>query len=120
MYNPPPTLREYVMFLDQTFASLMKKGQIIVMTISFVVPNPPAFLKEIENEKIDELYLRYTQTKILDEMERLAKKDLLDLCNRHGIYISENDKNKIIQDIMIKTKGHYEQTVDEIKMLFES
>jgi hypothetical protein len=45
---------------------------------------------------------------LLDEMEHLAKKDLLDFLKTHNIKLPQSRQDKVLEAILKETGGHYE------------
>ncbi|MCP4699940.1 MAG: hypothetical protein GY862_24280 [Gammaproteobacteria bacterium] len=113
----PKSLREYVRWWDAEFAPLLEKKQFALLTVSFLVKNPPRFAEYVENEAIEELELRRTVFWLLDEMEKVAKRDLLLFLRTHNIDIPRDRKDKVLQKILNRTGGRYEQTVEELRKL---
>ncbi len=113
----PDSLKEYVRWWDAEFVPLLEKKQFAILTVSFLVKNPPAFAEYVEDEAIEELELRRTVFWLLDEMEKVAKKDLLLFLRTHNIDIPRDRKDKVLQKILNKTGGRYEQTIAELQQL---
>ena len=63
--------------------------------------------------------LRYTVLHILDEMERLAKKDLKEFLDTHRVELPRHRRERILEKILEETKGHYEMTLEALKLLVE-
>ena len=113
----PESLKTYVQWWDKEFAPLLEKNQFALLSVSFIVKNPPAFTEYIEDEKIDELDTKHTVFWLLDEMEEVAKKDLLLFLRTHNIDLPKDRRDKVLQNILKKTGGRYEHTIDELKKL---
>jgi len=113
----PESLKNYIEWWDNEIASKLHKDQFALLCVSFIVKNPPLFSECIENEKIDELDLKHTVFWLLDEMEKVAKKDLLLFLKTHNIQLPIERRDKVLTRILRKTGGRYEQTIGEIKEL---
>ncbi len=113
----PESLKEYVRWWDAEFARLLEENQYGLLSVSFIVDNPPAFLQCVKEEKIDEQNLKSTVFWVLDEMEKVAKTDLLRFLHTHSIDLPEDRRDEVLQEILERTKGRYEQTVEELKLL---
>ncbi|MCP4105000.1 MAG: hypothetical protein GY749_05620 [Desulfobacteraceae bacterium] len=75
------------------------------------------FAEYVHDEKIDELDLKQTVFWLLEEMEKVAKRDLLLFLRTHNIDLPIDRRDKVLQKILEKTGGRYEQTVEELKKL---
>ncbi len=113
----PASLKGYVEWWDNEFVPKLQKNQFALLCVSFIVKNPPAFVEYMEKEKFDDLDLRHTVFWLLDEMETVAKKDLLLFLRTHNIRLPMDRRDKVLRKILKKTGGQYEQTIEELKML---
>ena len=113
----PESLKHYIDWWDNEIAARLHKDQFAVLCVSFMVKNPPLFAECIENESIDELDLKHTVFWLLDEMEKVAKKDLLLFLKTHNIQLPIERRDKVLSRILRKTGGRYEQTIGELKEL---
>jgi hypothetical protein len=82
------------------------------------VRNPEKFLEVLE-KKIEGMDLRHTVLHILDEMEQLAKKDLKEFLDTHRIDLPRSRRDRILGEILKETGGHYEMTLEALKLLVE-
>ncbi len=116
----PRTLRIYLEWWNAEFVPLLEKHQYALLGISFVVKNPAKFRRLIlEKERIEELYLDKTVFRLLDEMEKLARRDLSDFLLTHNIRLPMSRRDQTLTRILEKTGGHYEKTVAELKNLVD-
>jgi hypothetical protein len=116
----PSTLKAYLQWWDGTFAPLLNNHQHVLLTISFEVDNPASFRDILLNRVgLYEIEFNHTIFRLLDEMERLALKDLFDFLQIHNIRLPRSHKDRILQEILEKTGGHYEQTISELRRLVE-
>jgi hypothetical protein len=111
------TLKDYVLWWDFEFAKLLEKKQFALLSVSFLVENPPKFAQDVHGENIEELNLRNTEFMLLDAMEKVAKIDLLRFLRTHNIDMPEDRREEALQEIINRTDGRYEQTVEELKQL---
>jgi len=116
----PASLKEYVRWWDTAFAPLLEKKQFALLTVSFLVSNPPLFAENIEEEQIEEAELKQTVFWLLDEMENVAKKDLLRFLRTHNLDLPRDRRDAALQKILNKTGGRYEQTIEDLKALRRS
>jgi hypothetical protein len=112
-------LKQYIDWWDCCFAPLLNgHPYFALLGISFVVNNPPKFRDILINkERIKQVPLNNSVYKLLDEMESIAKEDLLDFIQTHNIWLPFDRKEEILEGIMKRTKGHYEMTLEELKDL---
>lgn len=115
---PPDTLKRFVEWWDQRMARYLEKQQYAILTVSFLTTNPPGFMNRIEDQAIDELPTSNTVFILLDGMEQIAKKDLVRFLQTHDIELPDGRKDDILSDILEDTKGHYDQTVEELKNIY--
>jgi hypothetical protein len=116
----PKTLKTYLEWWDKTFVPMLERNQFALLGISFIVNNPPKFRNLIlEKERLEDLNLKHSVFRLLDEMEKLAYRDIVDFFKTHNIRLPIKNREKIIERIMEKTKGHYEKTVKQLQVLVE-
>ena len=116
----PKHLKDYLKWWDEKFMPLMQPNTYCLLTVSFVVQNPPKFQKVIlDKEGFYELVLLNTVFRLLDEMEKVGKKDLLDFLQTHNIRLPKGRKDKIIQEILERTGGKYEMTVSALRKIVQ-
>ncbi len=116
----PKSLKIYLEWWDSVFAPLLEQNQFALLGISFVVKNPPKFQSVImEKEQIEYLDFNNTVFRLLDEMEKIARRDLLDFIRTHNIRLPIKRRDQVLERILEKTGGIYEKTVEELKNLVE-
>jgi hypothetical protein len=52
---------------------------------------------------------------LLDELEKISKKDLSEFIKKHNILLPANIKNDVIADILDNTQGDYLKVLDELQ-----
>ncbi|MFO1429397.1 MAG: hypothetical protein U1F76_04540 [Candidatus Competibacteraceae bacterium] len=116
----PPVLRKYLEWWDYNGIPLLHQeiDAFGLLGISFEVRNPPKFLEVLE-KNMDGLELRHTVLHVLDEMEQLAKKDLREFLDTHRIELPRSRRERILDEILKETGGHYEMTLEALKSLVE-
>jgi len=116
----PDVLRTYLEWWDCNFVPLLHRetDAFGLLGVSFEVHNPPKFL-EVLTKKVDDLEMSHTVLHVLDEMERLAKKDLRDFLKTHNIDLPSNRRERTLDKVLEETRGHYEKTLDALKLLVE-
>lgn len=113
----PVSLKQYVKWWDTEFVPKLEKKQYALLTISFLVNNPPQFVEDMKEEKIEELHNQHTVFWLLDEMENVAKRDLLLFLQTHNITLPEDRRDEVLDAVIKSTGGQYEQTIEELKNL---
>ncbi|VFM95192.1 MAG: hypothetical protein BECKG1743D_GA0114223_100588 [Candidatus Kentron sp. G] len=108
----PDTLGDYFRWCDENYPELLEKGQQLLIGISFLVDDPPEFQARIK--PLEDLEPPHSAVKVLDEMERLAEKDLRDFIKRHNIPVPAGDRGKVVKAILKRSRGHYELTITEL------
>ena len=114
----PGTLGEYLRWWNSIFVPLLEARQFALLGVSFVVQNPPAFRDfVVEHERLQELYLDRTIFRLLQEMEQIARQDLLDFLRTHSIDLPLDRMDAKLNAILERTGGRYEATIEELKVL---
>ena len=118
----PKILKLYLEWWNAEFVPLLNDSQVFALLgVSFVVNNPPKFRDILVNkERLEELYLDNTIMRLLDEMEHVAKRDLLDFLRTHNIRLPLKRRDSVLERILEKTNGHYERTIEELKHLVDT
>lgn len=114
----PNYLKTYLEWWNLNFVSKLPERTHALLGISYEVKNPQKFLDLlVRKEHLDELELSDTVFQILDEMEKIKKKDLLDFLKTHNIQLPSDIRDGILEKILKKTGGTYESVLDELKEL---
>lgn len=114
----PQDLREYLDWWDRYLAPSLPPNAFGLLSVSFVVGKPPKF-RDVLEKRVNDLEMRCTLLHILDEMERLARKDLQDFLKKHDILLPANRRERIIDKVLAETGGHYELTLEALKAMVE-
>jgi len=107
--------QRYLAWWDSVFAPLLESQQFVLLGVSFLVDNPANFLARVE--PLEDMELHLTAFRLLDQMEKLALKDLRDFLRKHNVQLVTQHRDQILTKILTKTGGRYEQTVEELKDL---
>ncbi len=109
-------LKTYLEWWDETFIPMLPELAFALLGMSFVVENPERFYKIlVDKKRIADLPLRDTMFHLLDEMEGLAKKDLLDFLKAQNIHLPRKHKDRVLEEILEETGGRYEMTLEALK-----
>lgn len=106
-------LHDYLEWWDSHFVPLLERQQFALLGVSFLVNDPSRF--QTRFTQVEELHLAHTVVRLLDELERLAKRDLRDFLQTHNIRLPLKRQDQVLEKILQKTEGHYEATVEELK-----
>ena len=115
----PNSLKNYIEWWDKQFIPLLDKRQFVLLGTSFIVSNPAAFGSYVSEEGIDHMDMRKTVFYLLKEMEDVAKIDLLNFLRTHSIELPTERRDKVLQEILKRTGGKYEHTIDELRKLLK-
>jgi hypothetical protein len=86
------------------------------------VRHTPVRSSEVLNPRDLKAYLAWWDSQVaplLDEMERLARRDLVQFLKTHNIRLPLERREQALKRILKATKGHYEQTVAELRDLLD-
>lgn len=115
----PSVLRRYLEWWDGVFAPELEKAHAYgLLGVSFLVRKPVKFCEIMEKE-VSTLALSHTVVNVLDEMERLAKKDLRDFVRTHRIPLPHGRLERILDQVLAQTQGNYDLTLEALKLLEE-
>ncbi len=116
----PKSLKKYLEWWDKKFIPILERNQFALLGISFIVNNPPKFQKLLmKTEKLEDVFYKKMVFRILDEMEQLARRDLMDFLKTHNIHLPVKHRDKIIDAILEKTGGNYDRTVCQLQKLVD-
>jgi hypothetical protein len=114
----PGTFKAYLQWWDKRFASLLQDRYYALLTVSFEVDNPAKFRKAmLEGARLYDIELSRTVFRLLDELEQVGMRDLFEFLQTHNIRLPRAHKDRILQEILEQTNGHYEQTISALKRL---
>jgi len=107
-------LKDYLEWWDEQVIYHLKNSQIFgLLGISFVVDDPSAFYDKFSS--LNSLDFEDTSLKFLDEMGNITEKELLEFLDDIVPNLKSRRKRLLARKIIQKTKGHYEETLEEIK-----
>jgi hypothetical protein len=115
----PSVLLRYLEWWDGVFAPELEKAHAYgLLGVSFLVRNPVKFCEIMEKEVLT-LALSRRVVNRLDEMERLAKKDLRDFVRTHKIPLPPGRLERLLDQVLAETQGNYDLTLEALKSLEE-
>ncbi len=114
----PKYIRTYLQWFNINVVAKLPEQTYTLLGISYEVKNPAEFRKLlIEKERLNDPELSGMVFQLLDELERVYKKHLLDFLQTHNIQLPADLKDGILDEILHTTKGVYEKVLDELKEL---
>jgi hypothetical protein len=114
----PRILKTYMEWWDRKFAPLLEDRTYALLTVSFEVSNPAKFRKAmLEGAGLYDIELTSTVLRLLDEMERVGMRDLFEFLQTHNVRLPRARRDRILQDILEQTNGHYDQTINALRRL---
>jgi hypothetical protein len=114
----PKHINTYLEWWSRNFVPLLPETAHALLGISFEVTKPAKFFKMLtERDGLHELILPHSVFELLDELEKVTKKDLLAFIQTHNIELPEDIKEKILEEILRKTEGSYVKLLDRLRQL---
>lgn len=107
--------QRYLEWWDSNFAPLLEPHQFALLGVSFLVNNPVGFLNRMS--VLEEVDLQLSAVMLLNQMEKLALSDLRDFLRKHNVRLPLARRDQVLTQILERTGGRYEQTVEELKNL---
>jgi hypothetical protein len=116
---PPSVIAAYLEWFDAEFLTELDESQCVLLGISYEVNRPtPVRMKADLNKRIHTDHLEDLGFRILDELERLAIKDLKDFMRQYEISLPRNQNlDDVLEKVYKATGGHYDSTVEELKSI---
>jgi hypothetical protein len=112
----PAMLKEYLEWWDNCFAPLLEGQVFAVLGVSFIVGKPIIFHKVLtERARILKVHFIRTVLQVLDEMEQVSRKDLLDFLHTHNVLLPLSHRDRVLDDILARTQGDYDMTLEALK-----
>jgi len=116
----PAVLKSYLEWWDCNFVPLLGNQAFGLLGVSFVVRNPPNFLRALnEKHRITDLEFNATVLQVLDEMEKLSKQDLMAFLQTHNIRLPPQRRDRLLERILKESNGNYEITLELLKEVIE-
>jgi len=113
----PKSLKLYLNWLDKHFIPKLEKRHFVLTAVSFEVAHANKFEKVIQREGLRSLQLSGAVFRPLDELKHLNINDLYDFLLTHKIRLPKGKQDKLLEDIMKQTDGHYRETISALQQL---
>lgn len=116
----PEHIKLYISWLDTSLVKHLDENHFILAAISFEVQRPYRFREHMLDNVVTRVNLDRGIVRLLDEMKMVDKNDISDFFHIHNINLSPDLKNKIIDEVLEKTKGNFEQTINELQIRIDN
>ncbi len=111
-------VKGYLRWWSHKFVPQLPENAHGLLGISYELGNPAKFHKFMtQREKLHELTLHDTVFELLDELEKVEKRDLIAFIKTHNIRLPADLQNEVLEDILNKTEGSYIKILDEMRRL---
>ena len=111
-------IKTYLEWWSQYFVRQLPETAYALLGLSFEVSKPTRFHKRLtENQRLHELKLHNSLFVLLDELEKVTKRDLQDFIQTHNIQLPDDLQDKVLEDTLRKTDGSYVKLLDELRRL---
>jgi hypothetical protein len=114
----PKNIRLYLDWWNRKFLPLVPSNAHVLLGISYHAKKPATFYDFlVQKEKLDEFTMSDAVLEILDELERVTRRDLIDFIRTHKIAVPTTFRDKAIDDILARSTGSYIRVIDELEHL---
>ena len=116
----PKKIRLYLDWWNGKFLPLVPKNAHVLLGISYYARNTAKFYDFlVKKERLDDLSMSHAVLELLDELERVTRRDLIDFIRTHSIAVPANLdlRDKVIDEILVRSKGSYDRVIDELEHL---
>lgn len=112
----PAVLKTYLEWWDTCMTRLLDGQVFALLGVSFVVGKPETFQRVVEERvRLPATPLTSTVLQLLAEMGRVSKQDLLDFLHTHNLTLPLTRRERLLDDILARTKGDYDLTLEALK-----
>jgi len=111
----PNYLTAYLEWWNHRFIAQLPPSCHALLGLSYQVEQPARFSTGLSKRGLDDVELSDTVFCLLDELEKISKKDLSEFIKKHNILLPANIKNDVIADILDNTQGDYLKVLDELQ-----
>jgi len=116
----PKKIRLYLDWWNKRLLPLIPTNAHALLGISYHAKNPAKFHNAlVKKERLDDFSMSDAVFEFLDEMERVTRRDLIDFIRTHRVAVpADLDlRDKVLDDILIRSKGCYDRVIDELEHL---
>ncbi len=108
-------LKVYFEWLEIYLAPMLEKNVFVICGVSYILPNPSKLASVLENKVVEPLVLKRTAIHLLEELDKVTKRDLLEFLKNHNIKLPPSLMDDVLEKIIKKTHGAYDATLVELK-----
>lgn len=112
---PVEIVAYYMEWLHLHFIPQLPENTFALVGISFITDKAKALEKALSKNRIHEVRYESMAIQVLEPLERLKKRHLLDFLQTHNIRLPPRFEDKILEQILNETQGHYDLTLDALK-----
>jgi hypothetical protein len=114
----PKNIKIYLEWWSRKFVRRMPGSAHALLGLSFEVGKPTKFHKWLtEKQRLHELVLPDSLFELLDQLEKVTKRDLQAFIQTHNIELPPDIQETILGEILKKTEGSYVMLLDELRQL---
>ncbi len=114
----PKNIRLYLDWWNKVFLPLLPKNAHALLGISYHAKKPASFYNFlVKKEKLDDFPMSHAVVELLDELERVTRRDLIDFIRTHSIAVPTDLRDKAIDEILARSNGSYVRVLDELEHL---
>jgi hypothetical protein len=113
----PRVLKSYLEWWDEYFIKELGGQVFAVLGVSFVVGKPTAFHRALNKRGVIDMPLDRTLLWVLDEMDRVTKKDLIQFLQTHNVRVPLSHRDRVLDEVLETTQGNYDLTLEALKDL---
>ncbi|MCW5213105.1 hypothetical protein VU04_09375 [Desulfobulbus sp. TB] len=108
----------YLNWWDQKFLPLVPENIHALLGISYYTERPSSFYNFlIKKIRLDDFSMSHAVLELLDELEHITRRDLIDFIRTHHTAVSTDLRDKAIDDILARSEGSYFRVIDELEHL---
>ncbi|MCI5146824.1 MAG: hypothetical protein D3923_15195, partial [Candidatus Electrothrix sp. AR3] len=114
----PKNIQLYLDWWNRVFLPLLPENAHALLGISYHAKNPTKFYDFlVKRAKLDELVLSNGVFELLDELERVTRRDLIDFIRSHNIAVPGDLRDKAIEEVLARSNGSYVRILEELEYL---
>ncbi len=116
----PKKIRLYLDWWNKKFLPLVPENAHVLLGISYYAKKPAKFYDFlVKKERLDDFSMSHAVLALLDELERVTRRDLIDFIRTHNIAVPADldRRDKVIDEILVRSKGSYDRVIDELEHL---
>ena len=111
-------IQTYLKWWGKKFVPQLPETAHALLGLSFEVGKPAKFHKWLtEKQRLHDLVLPNSVFELLDELEKVTKRDLQAFIQTHNIKLPDDIKDQVLEETLSKTDGSYVKLLDELKQL---